>query len=63
MICSKNTDESLDECGRVQTNVEECKRNESPDESRKMKTSLEECRWMYFDINGGFPRYMFFNLL
>ena len=63
-------DESLDECRRMQMSVDE-----SLDESRRLQTSLDECRQVYtnvdqckriktivFYINGGFPRWMFFNL-
>ena len=49
LICSKNTDKSLEECRGVQTNVDKCRRmqtsaDESLDESRGMYTSLYECR-------------------
>ena len=47
-----NVDESLDECRQVQTSADE---------------SLEECKQIkkkhFFDINGGFSKQIFFNLL
>ena len=62
-------EEGLDKCKRVQTS-----RQTSLDEIRRLQTSLDECRRVQtnvekckqikkmFDINGGLPRWMLFNL-
>ena len=39
LICSKNTDDSLNECRQMYTSVDE-----SLDKSRRMKASVNECR-------------------
>ena len=78
MICSKNTDESLDECRRVQTSADECRQVQtshqtSLDECRRVWTNVDNDRQMqaslnessiffFFDINGGFPWWMFISL-
>ena len=65
-----SADESLDKSRRMQTRVDK-----SLDKFRELQTSLDQCRRVqtnldkckrikkkFFDINGGFPRQMFFNL-
>ena len=55
MVCSKNTEESLDECRQVQTSV-----YESLDKRRRVQTNVNESKKYIFDINGDFPRQMSF---
>ena len=48
---------SLDECRQVQTSHQT-----SLDECKRVQTSVNESKKIFFDISGGFPRWMFFNL-
>ena len=73
MICSKNTDESLDGYRRMQTShqtsVDECRQGQkshqtSVDEFRRVQTNVNESKKFFFkcDINGFCPRQVLFNL-
>ena len=53
----RSVDESLGEPRQMQTSVDE-----SLDKCRRMQTSVNESIKRFSDINGGFPRWMFFNL-
>ena len=59
---------SLDESKRVQTNVDKCRQRmqtshqTNVDECKQMQTSVKESKKFFFDINGGFPKQIVFNL-
>ena len=68
-----NEDESRRVTRRVQTNLGECRRVtrrvqtivDELDECRRVYTNVDQCKRIkaiVFDINRGFPRWMFFNL-